>query len=69
MSRIPDIYKYDKIPCPDCGGTDISMAVDTVIGYWYAFCEGCGFKGKEKKLEKLPSSTEETTPILGEVRK
>lgn len=58
MMKIPDIYHYKVQSCPSCGGKKISLAIDTVIGYWYAFCEDCGHKGKESKFEKLRPSTE-----------
>ena len=55
MKKIYDIFRRsrEEQKCPECGSNKVSIAVDSVVGYWYAFCEVCGTKGPKKDLIEM----------------
>ena len=52
MKKIYNIFYRSRKEqkCPECESDRLSIAVDSVIGYWYVFCEVCGTKGPERDL-------------------
>ena len=52
MKKIYNLFKRTREEqiCPECGSDKVSIAVDTVMGYWRALCEVCETMGPERDL-------------------
>lgn len=52
MKKIYNIFRRsrEEQKCPECESDKVSIAIDSVIGSWRAFCEVCGTMGPERDL-------------------
>ncbi len=52
MKKIYDIFRRsrEEQKCPECESDKVSIAIDSLSGCWFAFCEVCGTKGPGRDL-------------------